>query len=83
MADAIIQMDQHEFARPDAAPGKAGGERADTLMKFAVTPDPRRRVERRPDQKRMVAPRRRAHRQQPRHIHPRKGPHHARRDLRT
>ncbi len=52
--DAIIQMDQHELARLDAAFGEAGGERADAIVKFAVGPDSRRRIERRPDQERMV-----------------------------
>ncbi len=69
--DAVIQMDQYEFARLDAAPAKAGGERADAVVKFAITPCSRRRVERRPDQERMVAADFGAHLQQPGHVEPR------------
>ena len=53
--DAVVQMNQHELARLDAAPAKAGGERADAVVKFAIAPCPRRRIERRPDQERMIA----------------------------
>jgi hypothetical protein len=59
--DAIVEMDQHEIARLDAAFDQPRSERTDPLMKFAVAPFVRRRVERRPDQKRMVAPRLAAH----------------------
>jgi hypothetical protein len=53
------------------------GQRADTLVEFSVGPDPRRRFERRPDQKRVVATGLAAHPQQPRHVQPREWPHHA------
>ncbi len=76
--DAVIEMNQDEFARLDAACFEPRGERADAVVKFAVSPDPRRRIERRPDQKRMVAARLGPHPQQPRHVHPGKRPHHAR-----
>jgi len=79
--DAIIQMDQHEFARLDAACFEPCGQRADAFVKFAVGPDPRRRIEWRPDQERMIATRLRPHPQQPWHVHPGKGSHHARRRL--
>jgi hypothetical protein len=72
-------MDQHELARLDAARDEPGGERADPVVEFAVAPDPRRRVERRPDQERMVAAALAAHPQQPRHVHSGKRPDHARR----
>jgi hypothetical protein len=77
--DAIIEMDQHEFARPDAARLEPRGQRADAVVKLAVSPASRRRIERRPDQKRMVAARLGPHSQQPRHVEPRKWPDHARR----
>ena len=59
--DAIVEMDQQIFARLDAARRKPGGKRADAVVKFAVTPDPRRRIERRPDQERVIAAGSRAH----------------------
>jgi hypothetical protein len=74
---AIVEMDQHIFAGPDAARGEAGGERADPVVEFAVSPDSRRRIERRPDQKRMVAAGFRAHPQQPGHVKACERPHHA------
>jgi len=70
-------MDQQVFARPDAARLEPGSQRADTLVEFTVGPDPRRRFERRPDQKRVVATGLAAHPQQPRHVQPREWPHHA------
>ncbi len=76
--DAIIQMDQQVFARPDAACLEPRGQRADALVKFAVSPDPRRRLERRPDQKRVIATGLAAHPQQPGHVQPCEWPHHAR-----
>ena len=79
--DAIVEMDQDIFAGLDAARDEAGGERADPLVKFAVGPAPRRRIERRPDQKRMVAPRLGPHPQQPRHVKPRERSDDARRCL--
>jgi hypothetical protein len=68
--DAIVQMDQHEFARPDAARDEACGQRADAFVKFAVSPNPRRRSEWCPDQEWMIAAGLGAHPQQPRHVHP-------------
>ena len=68
--DAVVEMDQHIFAGLDAARDEPRGQRADPLVKFAVRPAPRRRVERRPDQERMVAPRLGPHPQQPRHVEP-------------
>ena len=68
--DAIVEMDQHIFARLDAALDETGGKRADALMEFAVGPAPRRRLERRPDQERMVAAALGAHSQQPWHVEP-------------
>ena len=53
--DAIVEMDQDIFAGLDAAFDQARGQRADAVVKFAVRPAPRRRLERRPDQERMVA----------------------------
>ena len=79
--DAIVEMDQHELAGLDAALGKARGERADPIVKFAVAPDPRRRIERRPDQKRMIAAGFGLHPQQPWHVKSREWPDHARRSL--
>ena len=79
--DAIVEMDQHIFARPDAAFGKAGGERADAVMKFAVRPFSRRRIERRPDQERMVLSRLGPHSQQPWHVEAGKWSDDARRGL--
>ena len=76
--DAIIQMDQHEFAGLDAACVEPRSQRADALVKFAVIPDPRRRIERRPDQKWMIAAAFSAHPQQPRHVKAREWSHHAR-----
>jgi hypothetical protein len=48
--DAIVEMDEHIFARLDAALREPRGERADPLVKFAITPAPRPGVERCPDQ---------------------------------
>jgi hypothetical protein len=44
--DAIIEMDQDIFTRRDAASGETRGQRADTVVKFAVGPFSRRRIER-------------------------------------
>ena len=66
--DAVVEMDQHIFAGLDAALDQARGQRADTFVKFAVGPAPRRRFERRPDQERVVAAGLAAHPQQPRHV---------------
>jgi len=68
--DAIVEMDQYEFARFDATRGKSRGQRSDALVEFTVTPAPRRRIERRPDQKRMIAPGSGPHLEQPRHVDP-------------
>ena len=76
--DAIVQMNQDILARLDAAFDQARGQRADPFVEFAVSPIPRRRLERRPDQKRMIFPRLAPHPQQPRHVHPGKRPHHTR-----
>jgi hypothetical protein len=76
--DTIIQMDQQVFARPDATRLEPRGKRADPLVEFTVGPDPRRRLERRPDQKRVIASGLAAHPQQPWHVHPCEWPHHAR-----
>jgi hypothetical protein len=66
--DAIVEMDQHIFARLDAAFDEPGGKRADAFVKFAVGPAPRRALERRPDQEWMVAAALGAHPQQPRYV---------------
>jgi hypothetical protein len=79
--DAIVEMDQKIFTRLDAARRKTGRERADTVVKFAVGPDSRRRIERRPDQKGMIAAGSRPHLQEPRHVHSGERPDHARRCL--
>src|SRR6185295_6495810 len=68
--DAIVEMDQHIFARLDAALDEAGGKRSDTFVKLAVGPAPREALERRPDQEWMVAAAFGAHPQQPRHVEP-------------
>ena len=57
--DAIVEMDQHVFARLDAALDEAGGEHADALMEFAVGPD-RAGASKAPDQERTRAAPRRA-----------------------
>ena len=77
--DTVIEMDQHELAGLDAARRKARRQRADALEELAIIPDPRRRVERRPGQKGMIAPRLAAHPQQPRHIETCEGAYRARR----
>jgi hypothetical protein len=74
-------VDQHEFAGLDAARGETRRERADALVKFAVSSAPRRGLERRPDQKRMIAAAFGPHPQQPRHVEPCEWPHNARRLL--
>jgi len=79
--DAIVEMDQHIFARLDAAFHKAGGKLADPLVKFTVGPASRRSLERRPDQEWMVAAALGAHPQQPRHVEPCEWSDNARRGL--
>jgi hypothetical protein len=74
-------MDQDILAGFDAARDEASGECADPFVKLAVGPTPRRRLERRPDQKRMLAPRLGPHPQQPRHVQPGERPDDARRGL--
>ncbi len=54
--DAVVEMNQDEFTRLDAALGEAGGKRADMGVKFAVGPWSCRCIERRPDQERMLTP---------------------------
>src|SRR5205814_9120552 len=71
--DSIVEMDQHIFAGPDAAFDEPRRQRADPLVKLAVGPAPRRRVEWGPDQERVVTPALAAHPQQPRHIEAREG----------
>ncbi|MGX1066660.1 hypothetical protein AB7M39_006025 [Bradyrhizobium diazoefficiens] len=73
--DAIVQVNEHIFARPDAALRQPRRERADPLVKLAIAPVPRRRVERRPDQEGMSAAHLGAHLQEPRHIQPVKRAH--------
>src|SRR6185503_12531622 len=79
--DAIVEMDQHIFARLDAALDQAGGKRADAFVKLAIGPAPRRTFERRPDQEWMVAAALGAHPQQPRHVEPCEWSDNARRGL--
>ena len=43
-----------KYTKDHAREWSAIVERADAIVKFAVAPDPRRRIERRPDQERMV-----------------------------
>src|SRR5205085_3089328 len=63
-------MNEHIFARLHAALGEAGRERADALAKLAIAPVPGGRVERRPDQERMIAAHLSPHLQQPGHVEP-------------
>src|SRR5260221_13407373 len=77
--DAVVEMNKHIFAGLDAAFDQACGQRADTVVKFAVGPAPRRRLERRPDQEGMVSATLAAHPQQPWHVEAREWSDDARR----
>ncbi|MGY4628288.1 hypothetical protein ACVWY3_006044 [Bradyrhizobium sp. USDA 4486] len=73
--DAIVEVNEHIFARCHAALRQPRGERADPLVKLAIAPAPRRRIERRPDQERVIATYLRAQLEQPGHVEPVEWPH--------
>ena len=75
--DAVVQMDEDVFAGLYAPLREPRCERADPVVKLAIAPAPRRGIERRPDQERVVTANLGAHFQQPRHVQSREWPHHA------
>jgi hypothetical protein len=61
-------MDQDALALLHASSRKARRQCTNPIVEFAIRPRSRRRIERRPDEKAMIAPGLRPEPQQPRHI---------------